>query len=340
MPLFDDAGNIPTSTMTRPGQTVGSTNIMSQAIAEYGGHVEHTIERKSVMQPFIPVRTVRGTNQVQNFAVGASTMNKVTPGEAPASSKTEVGKANLTIDTVVYARDTLPLLEVFQTSYDMRKEIGIEHGRTVAKFYDQAFFIQAAKAALATESKYSNGQGTNKPAGHSGGNIVTMANAADINDPAKIYQALKDLRVKFRLKDIDPAEEDMIIALDPTTYEYLEEADQIINRDYKTSDGSTFTNIPHLRAVGVPVLYSNNLPNTNITGHLLSNTDNSNAYDGNFTKLKALMFSPKALLAGVTIPLEHDVFYDKIYKSWFVDSHTAFGVTGNRHEYAGAIYIP
>jgi hypothetical protein len=45
-------------------------------------------------------------------------------------------------------------------------------------------------------------------------------------------------------------------------------------------------------------------------------------------------------MAGETIPLQSDIFYDKLFKSWFVDSHLAFAVGPNRAEYAGVIALP
>src|SRR3546814_4211799 len=53
------------------------------------------------------------------------------------------------------------------------------------------------------------------------------------------------------------------------------------------------------KAFGVPVVRSNNFPaGQNITNHLLSNTRNGNAYNGDFTNVVAAAFSPRALLAG------------------------------------------
>ncbi len=96
-----------------------------------------------------------------------------------------------------------------------------------------------------------------------------------------------------------------------------------------------------LKTYGVPVVASNNFPGgENISGHLLSNVANSNAYDGDFTKIVAAAFSPSALLAGETIPLTTAVFWDEKSKHWFVDAHLSFGVTPNRAEFAGVIRKP
>lgn len=340
MPLFDDAGNIPVANITNPARTVGdAAGTMNQIIAEYGGHVEHTIERRSVLQGWVPLRPVRGTNTIQNYAVGEVSLQKVIPGQAPDASPAEFSKANLVIDTLINARNTMPLLETFQTSYDARKEVGIEHGRRISKFFDQALFIQAAKASQLAHSKFNNGQ-AGKPAGHFGGNVVTLGNAGDRQDPAKLYKAIRDLCVLFENKDVIPAQDDLILAVRPEQFYALADADQIVNGNFRTSDGNDMTGVPIYKALGVPVISSVNIPNTNITAHELSTTGNGNAYNGDFTKLVGLMFSTRALLAGETIPLTSDVFYDKNYKMWFVDSHLAFGATANRAEYAGSIWIP
>jgi len=341
MPLFD-AGNggdaIPLTQLTRPGQFDQTGNINAAAVIEYRDSVEHTIERRSVLAPYVPIRPVRGTNQVGNYGFGKSELGKVVPGEAPPATKNDIGRVVLTIDTVVYTRHALPLLETFQTSYDARVELGVEDGIEMAKFHDQAFFIQAAKAAATTNSPYSSVAG--KPAGFKGGSRVTLAAAGDIADPAKIYQAISDLMVQFELKDVQPGQDGIVVAVRPDVFYALMGAEQIINGTYITARGTKVEGAMILKAFGCPVVSTNNLPSTSITGHLLSTTNNGNAYDGDFTKLAAVAVSPKAFLAGETIPLESDVFYDKIYKSWFVDSHRAFGVTPDRTEYAGAIWLP
>lgn len=338
MPLFDDAGNIPSAQLTRPGQLDQTGDIMATAVTEYSQQVQHTIERRSALSGFVAPRSVRGTNSIGNFGFGKSTIGVVTPGEAPPATKNDVGKVTLTIDTVVYTRHALPLLEVFQTSYDARVELGVEDGIEMAKFIDQAFFIQAAKASMLSDSAYS--AVANKPAGFKGGSLEVLAAAGDATDPAKLYQAISNLFVKMEEKDVVPRMDDVMVAVKPAQFYALQDAEQIVNGNYVTARGTVLEGIPIFKAFGCPIISSNNVPATNVTAHELSNATNGNAYNGDFSKLVGIAFSPKALLAGETIPLESDVFYDKIYKSWFVDSHTSFGVTPDRAEYAGSIWLP
>lgn len=326
--------------IVRPGQSNQAGSVSALHLEEFTGMVESTIERKSALKGMIPIRPVKGTSVITNFAVGESTLQKATPGTPIDGTGTDFAKRTLTVDTVVLARAVLPLLETFQTSYDARKEIGMEHGKKIAKFTDQSFFIQAIKAALFTESTYKNGGASGKPAGHFGGSQQTLAAAGDALDPAKLYAAVANLFVRMEEKDVDPRTDDVVIALRPAEFYTLLQNEQLIDGTYKTAEGTSIQ--AHLlKAYGVPVVSSTNFPaGQTITGHLLSNANNSNAYDGDFSKVVACAFSPRALLAGETIPLTTDVFWDKVTKQWFVDAHMAYGVTPNRAEFAGVILKP
>jgi hypothetical protein len=333
---LDDSFNI-----VRPGQSNQAGVVNALHLEEFTGVVESTIERKSALKGMIPIRPVRGASVLTNFAVGGSTLQRANPGgPAPDGTGTDFAKRTLTVDTVILARAILPLLETFQTSYDARKEIGLEHGKKIAKFTDQSFFIQAIKAGLLTDSAYRGSGAAGKPLDHFGGSQQTLAAAGDSLDPAKLYAAVANLFVKMEEKDVDPRNDDVMIALRPAEFYTLLQNEQLIDGTYKTAEG---TNIQAqlLKAYGVPVVSSTNFPGgLTISGHLLSNANNSNAYDGDFTKVVGCAFSPRALLAGETIPLTTDVFWDKVTKQWFVDAHLAYGVTPNRAEFSGVILKP
>lgn len=330
MALFPAVSNV-----ERPNQQNSTGDPLALIIAQYGGSVEGTIERKSVLKPYIPMRSIRGTNTITDYAVGKATLGVVTPGEAPAPpGKIDVSKQSLTVDTVIYARDMVPLLDNLQTAYNAPAEFGKEHGKQIAKFVDQAFFIQGAKAALRTSSAYDGGT-SGKPAGHFGGSQKVLAASGDATDPAKLYSAISDLFVTMEGKDVSPRQDDVFLVFRPAQYYALQDAEQVVNGQYVTADGTKLDNVPIFKAWGCPVLSSNNLPNTNITTHELGAN-----YTGDFTKLVGLAIAPRALMAGETIALESDVYYDKVWKHWFIDSHLSFGVTANRAEYAGAILLP
>lgn len=320
--------------VTRPNQALGAGDELALVIEQFTGVVNGTIERKSKAAPFVDIRPVKGTATITNEGIGESTLQVVTPGAAPdGTSQNQANRVSLTVDTLVLARTTVPLLDSFQKNYDFMSAVGREHGKKIAKFHDQAFFIQAAKAAALGASAYGL-------PGHLGGTTKTLGNANDVSDPAAMYSALSDLFAQMEDKDVDPATDDVMVALRPSSFYALLDAEQIVNGTYITSKGIKIENVKMLKAFGVPVVSSNNVPNTNVTGHFLSNSRNSNAYDGDFTKLAAVAFSAEALLAGETIPLTTAVWFSDEYKLWFIDAYLSFGVRPDRGEYAGRIVLP
>jgi hypothetical protein len=322
-------------TIVRPGQQDGAGSVKALHIEEFTGMVQGTLARMSVCAPRIPVKPVRGTSTITNFAVGKSTIQKITPGQPIDGTVSKFGKATLTIDTTIIARAVLPLLETFQTSYDARSEIAREHGQELAKQFDESFFIQATKAGQLTANKFGL-----TAAGHTGGSQVVMAGASDHLDPALLYSKIVELLTALRLKDVDPINDGVVLAVSPTEFATLTMNELLINGEYKTSEG---TSIPGmlLKAHGVSVVQSNNfVGGKTIASHLLSNTDNSNAYDGDFSKVVCTAFSPRALLAGETIPLQSKVWFDDLSKQWFIDSWRSYGVAPSVAAFAGVISKP
>lgn len=324
----------------RPGQRNSTGAVDKLHIEQYTGIVEETLERTSVLTPMIPFRTVRGTSTITNFAVGESTLQKVVPGVVLDGTKNDFSKKVLQVEVTIAARSIIPQIEVFQTEYDARKEIGVEHGKKLGKFKDQALFIQAIKAGQATNSGYDEAAPVGKPAGHFGGSQQTLGAVGDKNDPAKLYAAIAGLLTKMQLKDVDPRSDNTLIGVAPDVMYTLMQAEQLVNVNYITASGNS-VEAWVLKAFGVPVIGSNNFPGgQNIASHFLDTTNNGNAFSGDYTKVVAVAMSPRALLAGYTLPLETDVFYDKLSKSWFVDAAEAYSATTNRNEFAGVILTP
>lgn len=325
-------------TIESPNQQLGAGDPLALMIEEFSGIVEGTVKRRSATEGWLPIKKVTGTATLSKDAIGESTLGKVVPGVTPNSTGThQFSKNSVTIDTLCYARSTLALLDSFQTKYDVRKQIGMEHGKKIAKFKDTAFLVQGIKAALATESLYG------ALPGHFGGSQETLSFAADATDPAKLYASFSRLFAQMEEKDIDPIMDNTVIFVRPTIFYALLEAEQVINGEYLTSEGTSVKG--HIfKAWGVPVMSTSNLPNGVIS--TLDDSGNSVGrllganYAGDFSKVVALAMSPQAVLAGETISLTSDVFYDKLSKSWYVDAHLSFAATPDRAEYAGAILLP
>lgn len=318
--------------VTRPNTRLAGSDPFELVLEEFAGIVEESMQTRSVTEGWLNIRTVKGTATVTKDAIGESTLQVLVPGVTPDGTKNQFSDNSVTVKTVILARSALPMLDVFQTKYDVRKNIGNEHGKKMAKFRDAAFLVQMAKAGIATTSKYG------ALPGHHGGTQQTLAAAGDENDPAKLYKAINRLLAQMEEKDVVPQEDGHALFVRPGIFYALMDAEQIVNGDYITSEGNKVQGVPILKALGVPIIKTNNMPHTNT----VSTPDDvatmmGGDYSGDFSKLLMLLASPKAVLAGETISLTSDVFWDKLSKSWYVDAHMAFAATTDRHEHAGAI---
>lgn len=276
---------------------------VSLMIDQYGGEVESQFARTSFMREFCNVRSVRGTNTIVNNRVGKTTLKAVVDGVRPDAAKTAFGSVSLTVSSFILARDNRSALNEFQTHFDARMELAADHGKELGKLFDQAFIIQAIKGAYKAAPSGLNGA-------IGAGKYVTLSAAGDENDADKLEAAIASVIVQMDEEDI-PLEE-LVILVRPTPYRVLTQSNKLLSRDY-TSNGSDYAKGIVQELNGVRIVKTSRIPTAAITGHVMSSTKNSNAYDVSATEAKtvAVILHPKSLLAGETIPLTSDIWYNK-----------------------------
>lgn len=304
-------------------------------IEQYGGEVESQFKKSSIMRQYVKIRPVRNTDTITNNRVGRTTLKALVPGVRPPADNTPFGRVQLTVDTVVLARDNRSMLNEFQTHFDARMELAQDHGKELGFFFDQAFLIMGIKGSKAaapvlgdgTASKQSIGAGKNK----------TLSAPLDELDPDKMEAAITGLITDMEEEEI-PTEE-LVLFVRPKTYKVLSNSNKLISHDWSPGNGD-FSKMRIETIGGVRIVKTARIPQAAIEGHFLSNTANSNAYDVSATEAKcvALLLHPKSLMAGETIPLTSDMWFSREEKQWFIDSFLAFGVTVNRPDCCGAVF--
>lgn len=357
---------------TRPGHQSGidTGNINPLYREEYAGEVEKRFLKASFMRQFFQFKSVRGTDTITNDRMGHSSLQKVTRGIRPHDNSVTFDNISVKVDTIVLARTNSHLLEEFQSHVDVRKEVGVEHGKEIGKFFDEAFLIQGIKAATITnrvpvkdpvtdavtghldvggwEDVIVAGTGSptagavkirTAPEGFQGATTVQLGTALDEQDPVALELAIQDLCQGIEEKDVDIME--AVILLRPAQYYVLLKNDKLLDKDFSMSNGD-YAAGKILAANGVRIQTTNRFPKQGAQNetHFLSNAGNNNAYDITLEDLNCVcvLLMPKALLAGETIPLTSKVYYVDSELQWFVDSYLSFGVTPNRAEMAGAIF--
>lgn len=316
--------------MSYGSDSVNLSDVTTELLIEqYGGEVESQFAKASIMREFVKIRAVRNTDTITNNRVGRTTLQKLVPGARPDAVATAFGKVQLTVDTVILSRDSRSMLNEFQSHFDARMELAQDHGKEIGKFFDQAFIILAIKGA-----------GQSAPTGLNGafgaGKSTTLASAGDELDPDKLYTAIAGIITTMEEEDIDVS--DLLIFVRPKQFEVLKNNNKLLSRDYSAGNGD-FAKGLLWDLNGARIVKTARIPNAAITGHLLSNANNGNIYDVSSTEAKAVavILHPKSLLAGETIPLTSDVWFNKEEKLWFIDSFLSFAVTVNRPDVCGRV---
>jgi hypothetical protein len=326
-----------TGALTRPGHqfAVDTGTVNPLHIEEYGGEVESQIVKTSVMKQFVTMKPVRGTDTITNDRIGSTSLQAVAPGTRPNSGAAEFDNVSVKVDTIILARNNVHLLDDFQAHYNVRAELGQDHGKIIGRFFDEAMLIQGVKAANVVAGDGTAGT-TKLPTGWKGGVQVDLALAGDELDPDKLQRAIEDACEGIELNDVEI--EGAVLFVNPTQYYTLMRNDKLLSADYSMANGDYAQGMV-LKSCGIPIFKTNRLPQAAVVGHELSNAGNNNAYDvsAEEAKVVGLIMMPKALLAGETIPLTSKVYYSDIELQWFIDSYLAFGATPNRAEHAAVI---
>lgn len=308
-------------------------------LEQYAGEVQSQFAKSSIMREYATIRPVLGTDTIFNNRIGKTTLKKLVPGVRPPAEETPFGKVSLTVDTIVLARDNRSLLNEFQTHFNVRMELAQDHGKQIGKFFDQAFIIMAIKGSKQAAPVLGNPAdplSAQKQSIGAGKNIV-LAAAGDEDDPDILAQAITDIITQMEEEEV-PTEE-IVVMVRPTKYQTLLNNNKLLSKDFSSANGD-FAAGKVDTINGARIVKSARIPEEAITGHFLSNASNGNAYDVSATDADAVavIFHPKALLAGETIPLTSEIFYNKEEKQWFIDSYLAFGVTVSRPDVCGAVF--
>lgn len=306
-----------------------------EMLDQYGGEVESQFAKDSIMRAYAKIRPVRGTDTIVNNRVGRTTLKALTAGVRPDADSTPFGKVALTVDTVVLARDNRAMLNEFQTHFDARMELAQDHGKELGKFFDQAFIIMGIKGSKAAAPVLGDGTASKQSIG--AGRNVSLAAALDEQDPDKLYRKIADIIVAMEEDEIDVSE--LVVFVRPTEFDVLLDNNKLMRDEYSSGNGD-FAKGEIWRIKGARIVKTARIPRAAIENHFLSNAANSMAYDVSAAEAGAVavILHPKSLMAGETIPLTSDIWFDKIEKQWFIDSFLAFGVTINRPDVCGAVF--
>lgn len=296
----------------------------AEMIESYGGAVDAQFAKASIMRQFVTVKPVIGTDTLINRRVGRTTLQALTDGIEPTPTNTKFGRVGVTVDTTIIARDTRSQLNEFQTDFSARKELGMDHGKEMGKYFDQALIIQGIKGAYQSAPSGLNGA-------IGAGLVNPLAGAGDDLDPDLLYNAIAYLITQQEEAEV-PVEESAVFVR-PTHFDVLMNCDKLIDRNFSKENGD-FASGTLKTIKGVPIVKTTRVPTAAITDHKLGSNYNVSAQEA---KSVAVLLHPQSLLVGETIPLSSDVWFDKKVRVWFIDSFAAYGASPRRPDVSAVV---
>lgn len=314
-------------------------------IERYAGVVEGQFHAGSVLRPFFPMRSISGTDTITNRRLGGTELVALTPGVRPNAQSRALGKVSLTIDTIVLARDNQSTLNRIQEDFSVLSEIGEDHGKTIAKMVDQSLVIQVIKGSQESAPTAQGGFGgataaarnANLQLNFGAGKNTQLSSAGDELDADLLADAIDEIVVDF--KEADISTDEMVVAVRPTQFGVLVKNNKLTDSDFSPGNGNVAMRKVYFVS-GVRIVETPRIPTAEISGHPLSNADNSNAYDVDATDALAVavIMHPRSILGGEAIPPTSDIWYNKEEKQWFIDTWLSYGVTPNRPDLCGCVF--
>ncbi len=329
----------------------GGTALMSSfadMIDDYRGAVDSQFAKKSIMKGFYPVKSIVGTDTLVQRRVGRTTLQTLTDGVRPTPTRTHFGTVSVQVNVILLARNERPMLNEIQTDFDARSELGKDHGKELAKKFDESLLIMGRVSAVgdaATNSGAGLQTGTAAPTANGGnsyngafgaGKQFNLAALADATDGADIYAGFEAMIVKMEEEDIDTDEH--VIFVRPAQYSALlnDMAASLLDKDLSTDNGD-FADGVVKTLLGVPIVKTARIPNAVEAAHELGATFNTDAANA---RCAGLLLHPKSILVGESIPMQSKIWFNDEEKSWFIDSWMAFGAAVDRSDVSGAIFYP
>lgn len=329
-----------------PNAAAIAAGVDNLLIEKFNGVVhQQYLQGENLLSDF-DVQEVVGTNMVSNKSIGDTTLQTLTPGQEPEATDTELSKNALVVDTIVLGRNTVHTLHDIQNDFPVMEKLAKNQMGKLKTLEDQMVIQQLLTGALTggVFDPYANTitGGVSRVSGHGVAINVDLKNdMSQAKDPYQLVSAIEIAimgliiqRVPMSgLKCIVPVNEFSVLV----DYGFVAESQGGSNE----STGTNMTGMKGtLKAYGLPIIGSTEFtqmkinPHDGLTHHLLSNANNSNRYDVSaaMQAAQAVVYGSDALLAGRTISLQGDIFFDKKTKGYFIDSWFAEGAIPDRYD--------
>jgi hypothetical protein len=254
----------------------------------FGGEVMTLFYNENVTLDKHFVRTIQHGKSAQFPFIDQATASYHTAGAEIVGNVIHHAEQIITVDGLLIADAFVALIDELMNHYDVRQPYSEGLGRAVVEQFDSHVF-QMGLLAARSSTVTTNGNG---------GGVITdglLDTSADT-----MVDSLAACQQSFDEKNI-PAERWAFLR--PAQFWLLHKHDKVQNMDY---DGAgSFSQGTVLGIHGLPIVKSNNIPNTNVTADA-----GGTKYNGNFTTTVALVMNRMAVGTVRLLDLGVEVGYD------------------------------
>ena len=285
------------------------------------------------------VRTISSGKSAQFPVLGTATAAYHTVG-TPLVGANQI-KANekiISIDDLLISQAFVSDLDELKNHYDVRSTYANELGKALARRYDQNVAKVIANASRASTTL----------SGGNGGTVLTLANgntaSSDVTGD-ELAAAIYDIAQAFDERDIPKT--DRFVVLPPAEYYKLpESATRTISTDFNPGGNGSFASGNVQQIAGMPVIMSNNVPQTNKAPGNTANTNelggSNNTYAGDDSKTIGLVFHKSAVGTVKLLDLQTEMSgndYSVMYQGTLMVAKYALGHGILRPEAAATIKL-
>ena len=252
----------------------------------FSGEVLTAFTRNNIFNDQLhSVRTITSGKSAQFPVLGTATAAYHTPGNLlTGGNQIRHGERLISIDDLLIADVFVSRLEELKNHYDVRAAYADELGKALAKTYDSNVAKMIANASRASSTL----------TGIAGGLTLTLGsgNTASANVSGdEIAAAIYDIAQTFDERDIPPT--DRFCCLPPAEYYKLaESATRTVDVDFNPGGNGSFASGRVQMIAGIPVMMSNNIPQTNVSSNP---SGANNTYSGDDSKTIGLVFHKSAV---------------------------------------------
>ena len=299
----------------------------------FSGEVLTAFARNNIFNEQLhSVRTITSGKSAQFPVTGTATAAYHTPGNPlVGANQIRHGERIVSIDDLLISQAFVSNLDELKNHYDIRATYADELGKALAKTYDQNVAKVIANASRASSTI----------SGPAGGLTLTLGsgNTASANvDGDEIAAAIYDIAQAFDERDIPPT--DRFCVLPPAEYYKLaESATRTVDVDFNPGGNGSFASGRVQQVAGIPVMMSNNVPQSNVSSNP---SGANNAYNGDDSKTIGLVFHKSAVGTVKLMDMTTEISgsdYGIMYQGTLLVAKYALGHGILRPECAAAIKL-